>query len=74
MLDDDRHEKSQRHREAAFQRWESRGQRLQRRGRERSLDALRTALQSIRQLLTVSWRPLRDSSGLELGTLWRRDD
>lgn len=75
--DDERRQKSQRHREAAFSRWEDRGERAARRTTERTVDGLDRLLRGV---MWVVMLPVRGvallvgsiRSGGRAGRSWRR--
>lgn len=56
--DDDRRQKSQRHREAAYHRWQSRGERATRRTSERAMDGLDWVFRGVWRLLGLPGRGL----------------
>lgn len=79
--DDDRREKSDRHREAAFARWENRGERARRRTREGTVDTFDVLLGIVISILRVPVVLLRylyrGAAGIDppsiSGLSWGRD-
>lgn len=71
--DDDRREKSTRHREAAFARWENRRERMTRRAVEKTADGLDLAALGVEMIIVGLWR-LLTAPFRAAGRVLRSDD